>query len=73
VQYFSSLSREVSHGGSPEEAQVLSYIPPLVTREMNELLMKDITLEELEETIFQMKKGKAPSPNGFLVEFYQEF
>ena len=35
--------------------------------------MSAITLEELEKTVFQMKKGKAPGPNGFPIEFFQEF
>ena len=35
VQYFESLFREDSQGGSPEEAQVLSCIPSLVTKDMN--------------------------------------
>ena len=35
VQYFESLFREDSQGGSTEEAQVLTYIPPLVADDMN--------------------------------------
>ena len=30
-------------------------------------------MEELEKIVFQMKKGKAPSPDGFTIEFFQEF
>lgn len=35
--------------------------------------MSEITLEELEGIVFEMKKGKVPGPDGFLVEFFQEF
>ena len=35
--------------------------------------MRDISLEELEGVIFSMKKGKAPGPDGFPIEFSQEF
>ena len=35
--------------------------------------MSTITLEELEKIVFQMKKGKAPGPDGFPIEFFQEF
>lgn len=56
-----------------EENQVLDCIPSLVTREMTENLLDCITLDELEATIFQMKKGKAPGRDGFLIEFFQEF
>lgn len=34
--------------------------------------MRDISLEELEEIVFQIKRGKAPSPDGFPIEFFQE-
>lgn len=70
VQYFASLFREDSQGDSVEEAQVLSCIPSLVSWEMKEHLMSDISLEELEKTVFQMKKGKSPGPDGFLIEFF---
>lgn len=73
VQYFTSLFREDSQGSYVEEAQVLSCIPSLVSREMMDHLMGDIFLEELEGTMFQMKKSKAPSYDGFLIEFFQEF
>ena len=40
---------------------------------MNQQLMREISLEELEGTVFNMKKGKAPGPDGFPIEFFQEF
>ena len=73
VQFFESLFREDSQGGSPEEAHVLSCIPTLVTEDMNQQLMRDISIEELEGVVFNMKKGKAPRSDGFPIEFYQEF
>ena len=73
VQYFESLFREDAQGGFPEEAQVLSCIPSLVTEDMNQQLMREISLEELEGVVFSMKKGKAPGPDGFPIEFFQEF
>lgn len=73
LQYFRSLFSEDSQGELVEENQVLICIPPLVTREMNEQLMGPILLEELERIVFHMRKGKAPGPDGFLVEFFQEF
>ena len=34
--------------------------------------MRDISLEELEGIMFNMKKGKALGPDGFQIEFFQE-
>lgn len=33
--------------------------------------MQVATIEELEEIVMNMKKGKAPGPDGYTVEFYQ--
>lgn len=73
IQYFESFFREDSQGATPKEAQFLSCIPSLMTKDMNQHLMRDILLEELEGVIFNMKRGKAPGPAGFPIEFFQEF
>ena len=73
TQHFDSLFREEAQGDSIAEIQVLSCISALVSLEMKENLMCAITLEELEKIVFQMKKGKAPGPDGFPIEFFQEF
>ena len=51
----------------------MSCIPSIVTREMNDSLMRPISMFELERAVFGMRKRKAPGPNGFSVEFFQEF
>lgn len=40
---------------------------------MNESLIRLISLSELEEVDFGMRKGKASSLNRFPIEFFQEF
>ena len=52
--------------------QILSCIPSLVSRDLKQQLMRDISLEELEGVVFNMKKGKAPGPDGFPKDFFQE-
>jgi hypothetical protein len=37
------------------------------------MLGAKFTLEEIRTTMFQMKRNKAPCPNGLLIEFYQHF
>jgi hypothetical protein len=43
----------------------------LVTPEHNIMLIRPIECEEVEESVLQMDKGKAPGPDGFIVEFFQ--
>eukprot|EP00253_Pinus_taeda_P022996 PITA_22996 len=50
---------------------ICKEIPRLITNEQNKALMRAATMEEVEEVVMNMKKGKAPGPDGFTVEFYQ--
>lgn len=72
-RFFSALLFEDSPPTEVDEALILGSIPNLVTREMNESLLRPIPLFELEAVVFQMKRGKAPGPDGFLAKFFQEF
>eukprot|EP00253_Pinus_taeda_P009631 PITA_09631 len=51
--------------------EICSAIPSLVTEDQNKALMRAVNLEELEEVVKSMKKGTAPGPDGFTVDFYQ--
>eukprot|EP00253_Pinus_taeda_P022541 PITA_22541 len=51
--------------------EICSAIPHLVTEDQNKALMRAATLEEIEETVKAMKKGTAPGPDGFTVDFFQ--
>eukprot|EP00253_Pinus_taeda_P031160 PITA_31160 len=51
--------------------EIFSAIPGLVSEDQNKALMRAATLEEIEETVKAMKKGTAPGPDGFTVDFFQ--
>ena len=53
--------------------QITRFIPYLFSSEKNYLLMKPITLYEVEEAVFQMREGTAPGPNGFTVNFFHHY
>lgn len=45
---------------------------PAVLNDMNrETLDREFTLEEIKVPVFDMKHNKAPGPDGFPIEFYQ--
>ena len=52
---------------------ITRLIPFMVTNEQNDLLMNIITLNEVEEAVFQMKEGIARGPDGFTVIFFHRF
>eukprot|EP00253_Pinus_taeda_P017343 PITA_17343 len=51
--------------------EICSAIPRLVSEDQNKALMRAVTIEELEEVVQAMKKGTAPGPDGFSVDFFQ--
>lgn len=72
VHFFWPLFFEDNYPALEEENLVLACIPPLVSMEMNNALLAPISLVELEDIVFHMKKGKAPGPDGFPIEFFQK-
>jgi mannosylglycoprotein endo-beta-mannosidase len=64
--------------GDPEESEVTldeSRIDdiPQVSPEENAILTNPYTEEEVRKAVFQMEHNKAPGPDGFPAEFYQNF
>eukprot|EP00253_Pinus_taeda_P026017 PITA_26017 len=51
--------------------EICSAILRLVIEDQNKALMRATTLEERKETVKAMKKGTAPGPGGFTVDFFQ--
>jgi len=51
--------------------EVCTAIPRIVTEDQNRALMRVASLGEVEEVVMSMKKGTAPGPDGFTVDFYQ--
>lgn len=50
--------------------QVAHHILRLIMVEQNEVLLKEITLQELEIVVGKMVEGKAPGPDGFTIIFF---
>ena len=46
---------------------------PQLTTEENSILTADFLVKEVYDAIFQMELNKAPGPDGFPAEFYQNF
>ena len=49
--YFVEILNEDIHDKERDIAQITSLIPPSVTREDNEMLIKPVTLQEVEEAV----------------------
>ena len=48
-------------------------MPSILSESDKEKFSQPFTMEEIETAVFQMKKNKAPGPDGLPLEFYQFF
>ena len=71
--YFAKILNEYLQDRERDIAHITGLISPLVTREDNEMLVKLVTLQEVEEAVNQMALGKAPGSDGFTSNFFHYF
>ena len=71
--YFSEILNEDVHDRERDIAQITHLIPSTITREDNEMLVKPVTLQEVEEAVNEMALGKAPGLDGFTSNFFHHF
>ena len=48
-------------------------MPNKVTQQQNEILTKQINVNEIKQAIFQMENQKSPGIDGIPIEYYKEF
>lgn len=70
-QHFSSILTDEGKKNEDHIRNITNNILPILTREHNQMLLKRITIEEVEEAIQSMPNGKAPGPDGFTIDFYK--
>ena len=70
VDYYSSLFRS---SRKAEIEEVVQFIKPVVTEEMNRDLIGVFSRDEVEVAVKQMAPLKAPGPNGMPPIFFQKF
>lgn len=51
---------------------LLNYVPPRVTEQMNDRLYMPYTAEEVRTVLFQMAPSKAPGVDGFTAGFFRD-
>jgi len=71
VQHFSDIAKEPMEDRTRFIERITKHIPKLVTREDNHNLNRPVSEEEVSEVIKEIQSGKAPSPDGFNVDFFK--
>eukprot|EP00253_Pinus_taeda_P016963 PITA_16963 len=73
LNHFQQVHQEQAVDRQRAIGKITSNIPKLVTKEHNELLMRPIQIQEVDEAMAHLKEGKAPGPDGFTTTFFHVF
>ncbi|KAL6219013.1 hypothetical protein ACLB2K_012220 [Fragaria x ananassa] len=74
VNHLNGFFREMYQASSTEHVdEVLGFVNKVVTQEMNDILLADISLDEIKEAVFSLSPQKAPGPDGFSGSFYKTY
>jgi hypothetical protein len=73
--YYTRLNTSEAEAPGTSEAREACWTstPTRISTEINQELIKDLTLKEIRDAIAAMPKGKAPGCDGVPTEFFQEF
>ena len=69
TQYFFDILNEDGGDRSRAINRITNLIPMIMTKENNEVLIKPVSMQEVEEVLHQMAPGKAPGLDGFIAIF----
>jgi hypothetical protein len=70
IDYFQNLLSEPLQDRREAIHKITRHVPSLVTQEQNSMLLRPITIEEVDEALQQTPKNKAPGPDGFTSDFF---
>jgi len=71
-EYFQEALKEQTGSRSSAIRSVTQHIPKIITEDQNQNLLKQVSMQEVEEAMAQLKDGKAPGPDGFTSNFFHE-
>lgn len=73
LTYFKQVHQKSQIDRLPAIEKITKNIPKNITEEHNQLLLRSISLQEVENVMWQLKEGKAPDPNDFTSNFLHNF
>ena len=71
TNYFNSLLKEPRNDQDQDIKKITKNIPKILTEDHNKMLIRKVSLQEVEDMIMGMHNGKSPGLNGFTIDFYK--
>lgn len=73
LNYFKKMNQEPIINRTKDIDKIIRHIRRLITEDHNTLLLKPISLQEVEMAVNQLKTGNAPGLDRFTSNFFQHF
>lgn len=73
LTHFRRVHQETETDQLPAIEKIINIIPKIVTEEHNQILLRPISLQEVETAMWQLKVGKAPRRDNFTSDFFHNF
>lgn len=73
LNYFKQAHQEPQVDRMQAIGKITENIPKLVTEEHNQLLLRPVNLQEVENVVHQLKEGNVSGPDGFTSNFFHNF
>lgn len=71
TSHFRQIAQEPQEDRSGAREEITQAIPQIITAAQNASLLREISMEEVEEEVKDMPNDKAPGPDGFTINFYK--
>jgi len=73
LTHFRRVHQETEADRQPAIEKIIKIIPTIISKEHNQILLRPISLQEVETAMRQLKVGKAPRPDSFTSDFFHNF
>lgn len=71
TSHFKQIAQETQEDRTTAIKEITQVIPKSITTEQNAALLRNISLEEVEEAVRSMPNDKAPGPDDFTINFFK--
>lgn len=72
-EYFNNLLKEPRIDKTREIKEITHNIPVILNQDHNKMLLREVTMQEVEEVIISMLNGKSHRHDAFTIDFYKTY